>query len=81
MTQGAAQGSLQNAVVCPKCQSEMREGFLLDFGDNFTAWATSWIEGKPETSFWSGVKRAGRSRIPVAAYRCTSCGYVEIYAR
>ena len=81
MAQDEAEGSPGGAVVCPKCSHAMREGFLLDFIDNFTAWETSWLEGAPERRFWAGVKRSGKPRIPVAAYRCTSCGYVEMYAK
>ena len=39
-----------------------------------------WVEGPPEYG-WLGVKWVRRKRLPITAYRCPSCGYLETYAR
>ena len=56
----------------------MEEGFLLDltYGGRVAA---SWVEGKPEKSFF-GVKIRGK-RLPIKAFRCTKCDRIELYAR
>ncbi len=65
--------------VCPKCQSAMVEGFIVDntHGGNRVS---GWAEGPPEKSFWFGVKLRGRKPIDVATWRCRSCGFLESYA-
>ena len=65
---------------CPKCRSSMELGFIKDqgYGANYTA---SWVEGAPEQSFWEVTKTRGKKHVQVATYRCTSCGFLESYAR
>ncbi len=65
--------------VCPKCNNAMEPGFVLDqtYGANTQS---SWIEGTPERTFWTGVKLKGRERHMVTTFRCTTCGYLESYA-
>jgi hypothetical protein len=48
--------------------------------DNPTLSASSWIEGEPEKSFWSGMKTKGKRRLAIVSYRCTKCGFLENYA-
>ena len=67
-------------MTCPKCQAAMKEGFVLD-RDQSRNRVEEWVEGEPEPSFWTGVKRLGRTRIEIATYRCPKCGYLESYAR
>jgi hypothetical protein len=57
----------------------MTEGFLLDEGYG-ESYAVSWIEGAPERSFWTGVKKRGRARYKVVSYRCERCGVLKFYA-
>lgn len=65
---------------CPKCNSTMEAGVMLDRGHGDVLNASEWLEGVPEKSFWSGVKTKGKERIKVETYRCTRCGYLESYA-
>ena len=65
---------------CPKCQSAMVEGFLVDHGDAGCRHVGAWVEGAPERSFWSGVKLKGREPLEIATWRCRSCGFLESYA-
>jgi len=65
--------------VCPKCSNAMEPGFVLDqtYGANTQS---SWIEGAPERSIWTGIKLKGRERHAVITFRCATCGYLESYA-
>jgi hypothetical protein len=65
--------------TCPKCQSAMIEGFVVDNGHG-TKSVSGWIEGLPEKSIWTGLKLRGRKPIDIATWRCGSCGFLESYA-
>jgi hypothetical protein len=65
--------------TCPKWQASMGEGFVIDRTDNGRA-VSSWIEGAPEKSRWTGVKLKGKTTIEIATWRCASCGFRESYA-
>lgn len=65
--------------TCPKCQSSMSEGFVVDNGHG-TRTVAAWVEGQPEKSIWTGLKLRGRTPIEIATWRCGGCGYLESYA-
>jgi predicted RNA-binding Zn-ribbon protein involved in translation (DUF1610 family) len=72
-----AQGSFR----CPKCQKTMEEGHIPDVGRN-RATQTAWSHGRAERQrFFGGIKFKPKEQIPLTAYRCPSCGYVELYAK
>ena len=57
----------------------MESGSVIDYAyGGFTR--ARWIEGEPETTFWSGLKTRGRRMLTITAYRCMNCGYLEFYA-
>ncbi len=65
--------------VCPKCQSSMVEGFVVDRTDS--GWRVSgWVDGTPEKGFWGGVRLRGKKPVETATWRCRSCGFLESYA-
>lgn len=64
---------------CPKCQSQMVEGFVADEGYG-TKHVSKWIEGAPEKSFWTGLKIGNRRKLDIRTWRCRSCGFLENYA-
>ena len=66
---------------CPDCGRLMKEGFLLDRGDNHSTRAGVWVEGPPERSMWFGLKLRGKRKYSVAAWRCESCGLLKSYAK
>jgi hypothetical protein len=37
---------------CPKCNSEMVQGFIVDFHAGGQRLVSNWVEGAPEKSFW-----------------------------
>ncbi|MGI9035191.1 MAG: PF20097 family protein [Pyrinomonadaceae bacterium] len=64
---------------CPKCNGEMEEGFIVDYGYGITK-PSDWVAGEPVKSIWSGTKIKGKKQYKVATYRCARCGFLESYA-
>ncbi len=69
-----------DSLTCPKCSGRMEEGFLLDRSPGGLG-QSAWVEGVPRPSVWTGLKLSGLAQLPITAQRCTSCGYLESYAR
>jgi hypothetical protein len=59
----------------------MERGLVADRGHAQALHEPSWIEGRPERSFITGLKTKGKARHVVLTFRCTRCGYLESYAR
>ena len=57
----------------------MTEGFVLD-ATHGAVTVSSWVEGPPVKSMWTGVKLSGKARSDVASWRCNRCGFLEHYA-
>jgi hypothetical protein len=57
----------------------MTEGFVLDKTHGGVG-VSSWVEGAPETSMWTGIKLSGREQSRIATWRCGRCGFLESYA-
>ena len=69
----------ETTIICSKCRSRMEPGFVVDYtyGGKMQS---RWIEGEPESSFWSGLQTKGKLNFNVSTYRCEGCGYLESYA-
>ncbi len=64
---------------CPKCGEAMEEGFILEQSSaNYVP--SVWVEGPPESSFWTITKVTGKRKRLTVTYRCVGCGYLESYA-
>jgi len=64
---------------CLKCQAKTQAGYVLDqtYGGYV---APAWREGPvPEKGFLGGIKLVG-TPFPVTTFRCTRCGFLEVYA-
>lgn len=59
----------------------MVQGFLFDFMGDHGRTVAKWTAGVPTKSFWMGVKVDTEQLLPVGAFRCVSCGLLELYAR
>jgi hypothetical protein len=70
---------MARSPVCPKCQSSMVEGFVVD-KEHGGKGVSSWLEGPPEKNFFGNVKLRGRKPVEIATWRCTRCGFLESYA-
>ena len=64
---------------CPDCGGEMVEGFVIDmaYGGGVVP---RWVKGRPQWSWWSGLKRKGVECRAVETYRCVGCGLLKSYA-
>ena len=68
---------------CPACRGAMEEGFVPDntYGAVMQA---SWYAGPPEDYKFFGIpsgKKVSRDGlVPMEAWRCSSCGLVQLYA-
>lgn len=67
-------------LPCPKCSGKMQEGFMLDRQDALRQVST-WVEGTPEKSLWTGIRLKGRRTIDTCTFRCDKCGFLESYAK
>ena len=66
---------------CPKCQKTMERGHIPDQGRNKVS-QSGWSHGEAERQrFLGGIKFRPKEQFPLTAYRCPSCGYVELYAQ
>lgn len=66
-------------LKCPKCGGGMVQGFVPDYTHGGSL-VEGWHEGQPKKSFWMGTKAPVAQGIPIGAYRCAACGYLEFYA-
>jgi hypothetical protein len=74
-------------VSCPKCKTRMEAGFVLDRGPlniptpNVPTWVDGpWVPSTVTEKLFGNSLRDKRQR-SITSYRCTSCGYLESYAR
>jgi hypothetical protein len=71
---------MTDTKACPKCQQQMTQGFLFDFG-MMRSTVSLWFEGKPEKSLLGGSKMPPADKcLPTVAFRCPECSFLEFYA-
>jgi len=63
----------------PKCKAEMVQGFVPDFAHG-GIFVEGWHAGQPKKSFWMGTKARATEGVPIGAFRCQNCGFLEFYA-
>jgi len=81
-------------MTCRRCESALEPGWQLEsvtLGRKYNSTEiepTMWVSGEaePRTDQWGsaeggGFASEGRTVTETVAYRCTSCGLLEIYAR
>ena len=68
-----------NKMPCPKCKGEMVQGFVPEYSHK-DALLVSWREGQPKKSFWTTTKAPRGAGVPIGAFRCQKCGFLEFYA-
>ncbi len=66
---------------CPKCGGRMAQGFVVDFHQGGSRLVSRWVEGAPQKSFWHGTTAADIKGVPIGAFRCEGCGFLESFAR
>jgi ribosomal protein S27AE len=66
---------------CPKCQGVMVAGWVPDTTRNRTL-QSAWLPGKPEPrESFLGIRWKADQNVPITAFRCANCGYLEFYAK
>ena len=66
-------------LQCPKCRSEMVQGFVPDYSHGATL-VGGWHAGQPKKSFWTTTKAPLAEGVPIGAFRCRECGFLEFYS-
>jgi hypothetical protein len=69
-----------DAPSCPFCKTAMEEGFVIDRQHHSLPRTQTWAEGKPEKSFWRGLKLKGKRVLEVTTWRCPRCGLLHSFA-
>jgi hypothetical protein len=64
---------------CAKCNAEMVQGFIPDITHGAIL-VGQWYSGPPEKSFWTNTKHPRAEGVPIGAFRCQKCGFLEFYA-
>jgi hypothetical protein len=59
----------------------MERGFILDNADGGARAISHWVPGAPRRSLWMRTKLPETPIIPVGVFRCSRCGYLDLYAR
>jgi len=57
----------------------METGWVLDRGHYNSADVANWVGGPPDVR-WHGLTTEGHVKVPLIAFRCRACGYVELRA-
>ena len=63
--------------TCIHCEGNLEPGFIEDAGESSRG-NLRWIPGPLEKGVLGGAKRFGKLRVDVHAYRCVSCGRLEL---
>ena len=63
---------------CPDCRQPMVAGAVIDYRRG-SAHPSEWVESSVVTSRWTGSVK-NDVRYEVAAYRCSKCGLLKLYA-
>jgi hypothetical protein len=74
--------TMSEELTCARCGGSLEEGYIPEQGDmNYGLGPSEWVEGQPKISFWAGLDTDGREKFKVEAFRCASCGRLELFAR
>jgi len=66
-------------IRCSKCAAKMVQGFV-PYHMKQLALVPGWYAGQPKKSFWTRTKAPIEEGIPIGAFRCEKCGFLELYA-
>ncbi len=66
-------------MQCPKCQSSMETGVILDSQLLDNTRATCWVSAQEQKLGTQADSRAA-GQYEVDSYRCIECGFLEMYA-
>jgi hypothetical protein len=55
------------------------QGFVAEYSHT-AALLLGWHAGQPTKSFWTETKAPRAERLPLGAFRCKKCGFLEFYS-
>ena len=55
------------------------QGFVPDFAHGAVL-VPGWQAGEPKKSFLGIIKTKRKEAVPIGAFRCSKCGFLEFYA-
>ncbi len=72
---------IENQIFCPKCHTQMQQGYILDsmYGNVITT-TSKWSRGKPKKILSFALPSSDKKSMEIVTYRCPECGYLESYA-
>jgi curli biogenesis system outer membrane secretion channel CsgG len=72
--------SKSTSLGCPKCKGSMEQGLVLDYNNQHDPGfsQSEWASDLPKRDF---LGKKDRPTKKIVTYRCTSCGYLESYAK
>ena len=66
-------------MTCTHCGAkELEPGFIEDAGQNSRGYAR-WIAGALQRGPFGGARLLGKQRWQIDAFRCLSCGHLELF--
>ena len=69
-----------NPPRCSYCSGgPLVRGFIEDAGEHSQGYAR-WIAGSLQRGVFGGAARFGKERVAVHAFRCESCGHLDLFA-
>lgn len=71
---------MTDELKCLRCGGALEEGYIPEYAA-YSACEMLWVEGRPESSVWTGLKMGGGRRFKTYTYRCEGCGRLESFAR
>jgi DNA-directed RNA polymerase subunit RPC12/RpoP len=69
-----------DTYTCSQCGTNgLEQGFIEDSGQDSRGYSR-WIPGPLQRGPFGNAKRLGRKRWQIDAYRCPTCGHLELFA-
>ena len=70
------------AISCGKCGAAMEAGSLMAVWGSRNMAVESWVAGIVEKNWLTRAAEVkGKRQMPVTAWHCPACGFVEMYAK
>ena len=74
------QAQINSTPHCIHCSGSMEVGYVPE-STEVGIGASVWVAGEDKNSNCQGTMVRGKRRYAMAAYRCTDCGYIALFAK
>jgi len=72
---------MDTELKCGKCGGAMSEGSVLHCTEGGKMPLTAWIDGQLERTWFGCIKTPADKKRTIAAFRCSTCGLMDLYAK